>query len=285
MSIRGRADLHLHSNASDGCLSPEELVDEARACGLECISLCDHDTTDGAQRALSRGCELGIEVVPGIELGVSLEGAGDGGSDHGGRLDAGELHMLGYGIEPAGDLEVLLGELQDSRRSRLELILERLEACGAAVTQKEVLASAGSSQAVGRPHVARAMVERGRCSSVREAFSEYLGPGRPGYVPRKRLTAQEGIDAIRSAGGIPVVAHPGLGGRIMPGLQQLVDMGVMGVEVVHPDHSHAVIGRLIRFARRHGLYVTGGSDYHGRATDPGLGQVTAPVAWARELAR
>ncbi len=285
MSIRGRADMHLHSNASDGYLSPSELVEEAYACGLECIALCDHDTIAGVSHALHRGRDLGIDVIPGIELGVCHADAGDVSMDDGGRLDAGELHMLGYGIESRGHLDVLLRGLQESRRSRIDQILQRLEACGLFLSWEEVQVEAGSSESVGRPHVARALVNRGHCGGVREAFSEYLAPGRPGYVPRKRLTAGEGIEAILSAGGIPVVAHPGLGGRMMPGLPRLVEMGVMGIEVVHPDHSHAVMSELIRFARRHGLFVTGGSDYHGRAADPRLGEVTAPAAWARALTR
>ena len=274
-----RADLHVHSNLSDGILTPEELVHRAHLAGLGCMSICDHDSTAGVQRAVDRGRELGVQVIPGVELGVYVEGGSPGVAQ---RLDGGEVHLLGYGMRgPA--LDAFLEGLREGRLRRLSRILERLAGLNMPLTEEEVLRAAAPSQSPGRPHIARAMVKRGYCSSINEVFSRFLIPGKPGYVPRERVSALEGIEVIREAGGVPVVAHPGLGGTATPLLKSMVEMGVEGIEVVHQDHSFEVVRNLIRFARSRDLLCTGGSDFHGRPSDPRLGEVTVPISWTREL--
>ncbi|MFO8059858.1 MAG: PHP domain-containing protein [Bacillota bacterium] len=275
-----RADLHVHSNRSDGLLAPEELVRRAYRAGLGCISLCDHDCIDGVGPAARRGEEMGVRVIPGVELSVWVKGGGDG--EGGGRPVEGEVHLLGYGMRSSA-LEPFLQHLREERLRRLRRILRRLEDLATPLTEEEVLRVAAPSHSPGRPHVARALVRRGHCASVAEAFARLLGAGRPAYVPRERVSAREGIGAIRDAGGVPVAAHPGLGGTVTPLLESLVLMGVEGVEVVHQNHSLEVVRQLIHFARCRGLRCTGGSDFHGRPEDPPIGEVAVPLRWARGL--
>ncbi len=279
MSGGSRADLHLHSNLSDGLLTPEELVQRAQLVGLGCISLCDHDSTGGVERAVRCGRELGVRVIPGVELGVHMDGGRAGSA---GGPDPGEVHLLGYGMR-GGNLEPFLQRLREGRLRRLTRILARLDDLDMHLTEEEVLRVAAPSLAPGRPHIARALVRRGHCRSIGEAFSRLLIPGKPAYVPRERVSAREGIEAIRGAGWIPVAAHPGLGGIATPRLKELVELGVQGVEVVHQDHSLEAVRRLLRFARSRDLICTGGSDFHGRASDPRLGEVTIPMGWTRRL--
>lgn len=273
---RARADLHCHTTASDGTWTPEEAVRRAAAAGLAALGISDHDTLDGIAPAMAAGARLGVEVVPGVEINTR----------HGGT----DVHILGYYVD-SGDagLNRVLAEKRDARRLRLDRMLTRLEAAGIRVPAECVLALAGGGP-VGRPHLARALVEAGYASSVAEAFDRYLVPGAPGYVPRDPMTPAEAVRAILAAGGVPVLAHPGLTARddLIPGL---VAAGLAGIEAHHPAHDLKQRRRYAAVAGRLGLIVTGGSDAHGpggpahSAEGEDVGTVTVRYEVVRALRR
>lgn len=267
-----RADLHLHTTASDGVWTPSQLIDAAAAAGLAAVAVTDHDTVAGIAEALARGAAAGIEVVPGIELSV---GHGDT-----------EVHLLGYYIDWQDErLLSALERLRASRHERLERMVRRLQEAGCAVSVEDVLRAAGGGSP-GRPHVARVLVERGYAASVPDAFDRWLTPGRPGYVPRSRISLAEGIALIHAAGGIAVCAHPGLL-REQAIVEEAVRLGVDGIEVVHSEHRPEQQAHYDAFARARGLIRTGGSDAHGPGVKKGLylGEYTVPMEWVRELQR
>lgn len=244
------ADLHLHSTASDGCLTPTELVAKAKELNIQVIALTDHDTTDGIKEALAAGRTYSVRVIPGIELST--------------ELDDREIHILGYKINrnsPA--LQKMLNRLKQARIQRLQDITKLLRENGFDITWQEVLAVAGSTSSLGRPHVARVMVSKGYASSVKAVFAEWIGQGCPCYVKRFKLTPQDGIDIIHAAGGMAFLAHPGL---LLQGLtvaNSLLPYGLDGVEVFHSMHSDDQIQEILAFARSEELSISGGSDCHG----------------------
>ncbi len=247
-------DLHTHSTASDGTLSPEALVELAAERGLSAIALTDHDTVAGVAPAQERGKALGVEVVPAVELGASLDGVG-------------EIHLLGYFIDIKNKtLRDRLAWLRDERRSRGRKIVERLKDMGVSISveQVEKIAKVGS---VGRPHIARALVENGHVASMKEAFERYLKSTGPAYVKRELLNADEAIGLVREAGGVAVLAHPctlGRKDRELPWvLQSLMAMGLEGIEVFYSQHTSEQVWQYEELAQRFGLLVTGGSDFHG----------------------
>lgn len=267
---RGRADLHSHTTASDGSLTPAELVAEALRVGLGAVGICDHDSVDGVDPARSAAAGTGLLVVPGVEINTTY--------------DSLEVHVLGYYIRPADpDLAELLARLRHERQNRVRRIVQRLEQAGFPVRLERVLELSGEG-AVGRPHVARALVEAGYAASEGEAFANLLVPGKPGYVERYKVTPREAVQAILAAGGVPVLAHPGLVGRDEL-ISDLAVAGLMGLEVYHTDHSPEQSHRYLALARRHGLLVTGGSDYHGPGHGhlSGLGHVTVPMETVARL--
>ncbi len=259
---RDFCDLHIHTTASDGQLTPHEVVSHSLALGLRAISVCDHDTLSGYLElaiAYSAG-GLGIvnandvEVIPGIEI-----------SSHWGRW---ELHILGYFIDPENrQFTELLATLRQSRLQRVEVIAEKLASLGMPVEVSRILElSRGDS--VGRPHIAEAMVEKGYTSSVKEAFGLYLGIGRPAYAGRLHLSPAQAIEAIQAAKGLAVWAHPGTtGGDWL--LNELVECGLQGIEVYHPEHNCALRQKYLNMARKNRLIVTGGSDFHGASSSEG----------------
>lgn len=257
-----RAELHAHTNASDGQYTPAELVALAREQGLELLAITDHDTTAGiAPARLAANGQL--IILPGIELSAE-----DGGED---------AHMLGYDFDPddAG-LQAALADFRARRDARAREMVARLNALGVPVAWERVdaLAAGGS---VGRPHVARAMVEAGAVETVREAFDQYLHNGGPAYVARQRLSPEEAIALIHRAGGAAVLAHPGLLANWRAMIERLIPAGLDGVEVAHPKNSADVRLELRGLAARYGLIMTGGSDFHGRAvSDAMLGSITPP---------
>lgn len=266
----GRADLHLHTTASDGAWSPTELVDMALSVGLKVIAVTDHDTLDGISEALARGAERGLEVIPGVELSVR-------GSDQ-------EVHLLGYFIDTESKpLREALAKCQAERVGRVEGIVERLRALQYDITATEVMNVAQQGSA-GRPHVARVLVEKGYVASVPEAFDRLLAEGRPAFVPRRRLTLADGINLIHAAGGVAVCAHPGLLKEDSI-LGELVELGLDGLEVVHSEHDHAAQARYDRLAEEHGLLKSGGSDCHGPGIKRALfiGQYSISLAWVDAL--
>ena len=253
-----RFDFHTHTIASDGSLSPTELVLAAAANRVTAFALTDHDTTDGVAEAQAEGQRLGVEVIAGIELSVSEQ---DG---------ARSLHVLGLGIAPEPvSLRARLEIARHARRTRAARMVSRLQELGIAIELADVEAIAAGGS-VGRPHVARALVLLGVCRDADEAFVKYLRRGRPGYEPYAALSAREAIDLVHGAGGVAVLAHPPLSGGIdAPGgieafVERLLPCGLDGLEIWHPGHRPGQIRRLRRLAREHGLLETGGSDFHGK---------------------
>lgn len=245
---QGLADLHIHSTASDGSLTPAEIVKAARARGLAAIAIADHDTITGLEEAVAAGRDLGVSVIPAVEINTNEEGR--------------EAHILGYFIDAeSGPLLSKLGELRESRLRRAEEMVARLADIGIRVTLERVLEIADGAP-VARPHVARAIVEAGRARTLACAFGRFLVPGAPAYVTRHKFSALEAIELVRKAGGVAGLAHPGkdLLQDLIPGM---IEAGLQAIEVYHVDHSAAISRRYAAIADRCGLIATGGSDSHG----------------------
>ena len=252
-------DLHIHTTASDGTVAPPEILQLAIKRNLCAIAITDHDTLDGVKEALVCGIPDPIKFITGIEIssdpppGFSIPGS---------------LHILGYGIKTEDrQLNAMLDTLQDARKNRNPKIIERLNQAGLDVSLPEILEKAGTGQA-GRPHIAMVMVEKGMAASVNDAFNLYLGKGRPAYVDKPRIASSEVIRIIRSAGGVPVLAHPGLvKSESNETVQRLVDTlkqeGLKGIEVYYPGHTSAQVEEYKALARKNNLLITGGSDFHG----------------------
>ncbi|MBN2493475.1 MAG: PHP domain-containing protein [Deltaproteobacteria bacterium] len=262
-----RVDLHTHSTASDGTLEPGALVALAREWGLVAIALTDHDCMDGLAEASRAGRRFGVEVVPGVELST--------------RRPFGSLHVLGYWIdEQHVELCAALAAIRGGRQLRNERILARLAVLGMELDAGRVRALAGG-EVIGRPHIAKAMQAAGWVGSVDEAFERYLGSGRPAYVPRLRLEPPEAIALVHAAGGLAVLAHPGIAGLEPPVLEaeieSLAACGLDGLEAIYPEHSEAQRRELERLAGRLGLAVTGGSDFHGELKPNRLGEPPVPA--------
>lgn len=249
-------DLHLHTTASDGRLSPAELVARAAAAGLTTISVTDHDTVAAIAEATDVAATASIRVVPGIEL-TAVDQERD-------------VHMLGYFFDPASaTLASLLERQRALRVSRVREMAARLDALGMPVDVEAVLLSAAArpGASVGRPQLARALIEAGYVSSVQEAFDAWLASGRPAFVPRTGPSPVAVVEAVHEAGGVASMAHPGVTRRddlIRP----LVDRGLDAIEVYHSDHSPQDEQGYRGIASRLGILVTGGSDFHG--DEPGL---------------
>lgn len=255
-----RVDLHVHTTASDGLLEPVDLVRAVRTAQVEVFSVTDHDTVDGLDEAKRAADAAGRTLVTGIEL-----------SAYWGTV---EFHILGYFIDPANEaLGLFLNKTRAARHARLHAMLSRLQAMGMRVPAADVLARAQNGN-VGRPHLARALVERGFVGSADEAFVRYLGADKPAYVPRPDVSVADAIAVIRKAGGIASLAHPGLHNRD-EAIPDLMAAGLTAIEVYHPKHAFGRARRYRRIAQRHGLLITGGSDFHGvdegdHASVPGL---------------
>jgi 3',5'-nucleoside bisphosphate phosphatase len=257
-------DLHTHSTASDGSRAPGDVVREAKRIGLSAIALTDHDTLDGINEAERVGMETGVRVVPGIELSA-VEG------------DV-ETHILGLHLSNTRDMEADLVALRTMRLTRAERIVVRLNELGVRLELAAVLQQAAGG-AVGRPHVARAMIAEGWAVDFRDAFDRYLGNGRPAYVAKDRLAIGDAIGLIHRAGGIAVLAHPAHGGT-RERVESFVRAGIDGVEVRHPSHSSEDIARLLALVDHFGLVPSGGSDWHGAAEGTRvLGMMHVPVEW------
>jgi 3',5'-nucleoside bisphosphate phosphatase len=260
-----QVDLHTHSTASDGLLSPVELVHEASRGGLRFLGLTDHDTIAGIQPAMDTAAALEVEVIPGIELSSDADGA--------------EVHILGYYIDPTSQhLHERLEYLVATRNRRNEAMVRRLNDAGLAIDYERVLEIAGGGT-VGRPHIARALVESGYVSSTGEAFGQYLTRGKPGYVPREKVSPEDAVRLVRAAGGAAVLAHPMSAGELDPLLERLISAGLAGMEVFYGEYDRTIRNRLYLIARRWNLIPAGGSDYHGEGFKEGrsLGSVDVPL--------
>ncbi len=242
------ADLHMHTTFSDGTDTPEQLVARARGAGLSAMSITDHDNTEAFARAEPVAGRLGIELIPGIEMSASYDGL--------------EVHLLGFLLDfQTPELVAYLATQQARRVVRVREMVRRLGAVGVQIDAEEVLALAGEGT-VGRPHVARTLLKRGYVTDASEAFSKYIGPGNPGFVPGSPMAPGEVIRIIRAAGGIPVLAHPIYLDRDAL-IDQFVGEGLLGLEVYHSGHTPEHVKRYERIADRLALLKTGGSDYHG----------------------
>ena len=257
-------DLHTHSTASDGTLPPERVVEAAKRCNLAAIALTDHDSISGVAAARAAGDAVGIRVVAGCELSA-FQG------DH-------EVHLLALHLTRLESLEHRLSELRTMRRERAEMIVEKLNSLGVAITLDEVLRQSNGG-AVGRPHVARALIARGAVHDFKDAFIRYLGSGGAAFVPKARLSVEDAIAIAHEAGGLAIWAHPAEGGH-RERLEPLVNAGLDGVEVRHPSHSSEDVKRLEALAEFFGLVVSGGSDWHGAAEGARkLGIMNVPLSW------
>jgi predicted metal-dependent phosphoesterase TrpH len=267
-----RIDLHTHTTASDGSLSPEDLVKLAKHQGVSALAVTDHDSVAGLKRAADEGIRQGVEIIPGIEISCLYREV--------------ELHILGYFInqEDPG-LQPTLEQYLTSRNDRNPRIVGRLQALGLDLTYEEVKDFAGSAT-VGRPHIAQVLLRKGYVKSVSEAFDRYLADGGPAYVPRVLPTPAEAIGLIRQVGGIPVLAHPVYASRIDEPFGQvcltLKGWGLLGLEAIYSNHTQQQTDRYSSTAREHELLITGGSDFHGVAkptiqVGTGYGALTIPA--------
>jgi len=269
--MTGGVDLHTHTTASDGTLSPRELVRAAVRRGVRVLAVTDHDSTEGLAEALDEAVRHPpLTIVPGLEINCDVPGA--------------EVHVLGYGVDhEAPWFQAFLREQRAERVARVHRIAARLAELGMPIDAAEVFAIVKEGSA-GRPHVAQVMVQRGYVASVREAFDKWLHASGPAHVPRRRLTPLEAIGIIRRAGGVPVFAHPGLAERdeMVP---DMVAAGLMGIETYYAEHSAAQTAHYKALCREHGLVATGGSDYHGERSGRAnpLGHPPVPMSVYEEL--
>jgi predicted metal-dependent phosphoesterase TrpH len=257
-------DLHIHTNASDGSYSPFEILAFARKRRLGAIAITDHDTIDGV-KAVSGSSEIdGIPFLTGVEITVQAPP----------EFNLSEsLHLLGYGIRiDDAELALLLSTLQKARDERTPRILQRLDHLGMAISYEE-LASAFPGPQLGRPHIAQLLIRKGYVSSIDEAFDRYLGNGKAAYVDKYRISYDQAVRAIRHAGGLAVLAHPGLYDLPNEGLEPLIrrlkEGGLRGIEIYYPEHSKAQTDLYKSYAEKYALLSTGGTDFHGAAT-PGI---------------
>jgi len=259
------ADLQLHSSASDGSDSPSEVVRRAARKGFAAIALTDHDTIEGVAEAAAAAQSLGLELIPACELSTLDD-------------DERQIDILAYGIDVDDvDFSATLTTIRSGRLGRAYLMVQRLNECGHAVSWERVQAIAGGEN-IGRPHVARAMVEAGVVRTMKDAFTEeFILDGGRCYVQRVKISPSQAIEQIHRAGGVAVAAHPGRTGLTDDEVANLVSWGLDGLEVHYPRHSKAEIIRFAELAGRHDLLVTGGSDDHGDINEGRLmGRVRLP---------
>lgn len=245
-----KLDLHVHSTASDGTVPPEEVVERAIAGGLDVLALSDHDTVAGVERAVAAARGRRLHIIPAIEMSSTFEGA--------------DIHVLGYFVDVRSDVFARHAKRNHERRAaRMAEMVERLALQGVTVTTRQLDEQRGSARvAYSRPHLARALVKAGYAATVGHAFRRLIGNDRPAYVPTRIATPEEVTRVIRAAGGIPVWAHPHAKhfDRLLP---RLVDAGLGGLEAYRATRVYLGIGELEEAARREGLVLTGGSDWHG----------------------
>jgi predicted metal-dependent phosphoesterase TrpH len=264
------ADLHTHTHCSDGRLSPSALVEAAAEQGIRVLSVTDHDTIEGLAEAGAAAKRHGVQLVAGVELSVTVDGE--------------EVHLLGYGFDPEHDgLNDHLTRFVQVRRERAEQMVARLRTAGVDLSLAAVEDAARHAQAVGRPHVATALVEGGHVDSAQEAFDRFLAAGQPAFVEKPPVPAGDVLALLHDAGGIGVLAHPG---HWTPSqrLRRLVDAGLDGIETTHPSHDSYLRDYYRRWAASHDLVATGGSDYHGREEpdDTAFGRLgLSGEEWAR----
>src|SRR5215213_3721258 len=245
----GKIDLHLHTNKSDGRLSPTELVRLVHKGGVRRMALTDHDTTDGVDEAITEGKALGVEVIPGVELGTDSR--------------SGDMHMLGMFLDYKNEaFQETMARFREGRIARVHTIVANLADVGINITVDRVFEIAGEAS-VGRPHVAQALLEAGYITSMPEAFEKWLAYGGPGDVPRDKLSPEDAIGLIHAVGGLAVVAHPYEGKNVLEQLPGLASAGLDGVETYYPNYGPDRVEELLGLCQTLGMLPTGGTDFHG----------------------
>ena len=267
----GQADLHIHSTASDGRLTPAEVVKEAARRGLKFMSLADHDTVDGiapAKEAAKNFPEL--KVIPGVEISTDIP--------------EGEAHVLGYFIDYASrELEEKLDRFRNSRLKRAQGMVDKLDKLDIHLDWPRVQQIAGAS-VMGRPHIALAMLEKGYIDSFKQAFTDYIGHDGPAYVEREKITPAEAVALIIKARGLAVLAHPFTVNEPEAMIIELKAAGLTGIEAYYNDYTAEDISRLVAIAEKHNLIATGGSDYHGLdSSETAIGGIDLPLASVEKL--
>lgn len=265
-----KADLHTHTNKSDGILSPEGVLQKYRDAEFDLIAITDHDTYAGYVEVRDRAPEIGIELLPGVEISTLYSGV--------------DVHLLAYGFEPNEEFGAMLDAIQNERITRAEKILRKLhDLWGMDLTMEMLYRIAGKRQQVGRPHIARAMVESGYVNGVQEAFDRYIGNHSPAYLPKESYTPAEAVEIVHRAGGVLVLAHPALLENDFMVLD-LIELGIDGIEAHYIEHTEGQVRFYSQIAQRYGLIRTGGSDFHGfKAADTDFGKYSAPAYCIGEL--
>jgi len=276
--VRALADLHVHSNHSDGIYSPKQLVDMAIDLGLGGIALTDHDTIGGNSEFLVQGDESNLVCIPGVEISTEYRGY--------------ELHLLGYYVpSDCSELEDRLTAFRDERNTRFPKMVQRLRDLGFAIPDSDVKDVMRTAASPGRPHLARILVEMGEVMDIDEAFAKYLAEGKPAYVSRERPDISEGIRILRDVGAVPVLAHPlyYTGGDLRSLLIDLKNSGLLGVEVVYNYERNSIpeenTKQVRKAAQGLGLIETGGTDFHGDNTHNELGSMTVSIEVIDQLRR
>ncbi len=253
--ITFKADLHMHTNYSDGKLSPVQLIDLSVNSGISIISITDHDNVNGISEAVKYGKEKGIQVIPGVEISADL--------------DEQEIHILGYFVDYKN--KKLLDFLTSSRKLRIrrnQKIVEKLNTLGSGINFNTIISKAGANTSIGRPHIAMELNDEGFVKSYYDAFIKYIGDGKPAYVRKPNPPAKEVIELISETGGLSFIAHPG---KIVRDelLIKLIQEGIDGIEIIHPSHSKDDIEYFNAVAAEHFLLTSGGSDFHGGVKNDG----------------
>jgi 3',5'-nucleoside bisphosphate phosphatase len=281
-------DLHIHTNSSDGVLKPEEIFKIASDIGLRGIAITDHDTVGAISLCEELSDKYNIDFIPGIELSS--------------EYNESEIHLLGYYLDYRNpELLKLLNNFQVERLSRINKMIDKACGLGYKVTIEEIIGNQSDGDeagiyinSIGRPHLARALINKGYFKNMNDAFDKFLGNGKPGYVERLKFQAEEGIKTIRRFGGIPVLAHPGLiklsSSKLEILIQEFIDYGLMGIEVYHTDHTMETSYMLAKIANKYNLLITGGSDYHAPSTNRELsigskGVMNADIQKLKEAAK
>ena len=267
-----RVDLHLHSTASDGRLSPAEVVHKSAELGLTIIALADHDSVDGIAPALAAANAFPrLKVMPCVEISTDVP--------------SGEVHVLGYFIDCTDHrLRTTLERFRNSRQKRARGMISKLGNLGIHIDWQRVQEIAGSGS-IGRPHIAQAMLEKGYIASIKEAFVKYISRDGPAYAEREKMTPAEAVELILQAKGLPVLAHPFTINDPETMVVELKSVGLIGIEAYYNDYAGDVIDKLVALAEKHNLIATGGSDYHGldTGTETMIGGVDVPMESAERL--
>lgn len=267
-----KVDLHIHSTASDGRHSPQEIVRKAAGLGLEVIALADHDSVDGIAPALEEARKLNrLQFIPAVEVSTDVP--------------SGEVHILGYFIDyTSEELAAALERFRYSREGRAQGMVAKLAELGIQISWERVREIAGDG-AIGRPHIAQAMLEKGHIGSIKEAFDKYIARDGPAYVERDKMTPEEAVRLILRNRGLPVMAHPSTAPEPEAMIVELKAAGMVGIEAYYNNYMNEEIGNLIALAKDHGLIITGGSDYHGldESNETLMGGVEVPMEAVNRL--